>query len=477
MKLYKLRVQDLKSELKKRGLQTEGFKDELVLRLHEAMANEGLDPEIHDFGMATTELIGKEKTEDIETQAVEEIAPVASKSVGAPNVDMSQFMVLLTQMMAQQHGELKLSNQEMKQEMNQMMAQQHTEMKQDMAQQIGDLKESNDRITQRLDEKFLDLSTTIDRKVEQLHGEIQDVKTEIQTEVESVKTQVEQKLYTEVQRLEKELRDIKKSETTTQVVQTSSKFNLKPPTFDGTTSFAIFKFQFETASVQNQWNEEHQVAALIVALKGEAAETLQTIPENERRGYGEIIKALERKYGSDHKREIYRMELKGRSQKAGETLQEFASAVERLAHLAHASTSSEFMERIKIDAFIDGIRDTETRRAVILTPKATFAETIACALINETAQTLIKPAINKIRRVEIDTSSNTEQPTYRSSTSGKIRCWICDKLGHISRDCYRNKGKRGKSPSPMVRRSSGDQVVANREAQVTTESLNINESA
>ena len=210
-----------------------------------------------------------------------------------------------------------------------------------------------------------------------------------------------------------------------------------------------------------------------MALKGKAAEAIQTIPEQDRYNYMEVMKALDRKYGSDHKREMYRMELKGRYQKGGETLQEFATAVERLVHFAHANTSTEYMERIKIDAFIDGIRDPETRRGVILSPKTSFAETIVCALTHETAQAMTKPPV-RIRSVEIDSNAINERPRYREG-GGKLRCWLCNKVGHISRD-YRER-KRGRSPSPGMRRAGEVQTLARTEGQVTTASLNSNESA
>ena len=67
-----------------------------------------------------------------------------------------------------------------------------------------------------------------------------------------------------------------------------------------------------------------------MALKGGAAEILQMIPENDRGNYKEIIRTLDRRYGDDHRREVYRLELKRRYQKAKETLQEFASDIERM---------------------------------------------------------------------------------------------------------------------------------------------------
>ncbi|KNC21891.1 hypothetical protein FF38_13453 [Lucilia cuprina] len=60
------------------------------------------------------------------------------------------------------------------------------------------------------------------------------------------------------------------------------------------------------------------------------------------------------------------MELRGRVQKANETLQGFALEIERLLQLAYP--------------FVNGIRDPEIKHAVCATPKSSFAKTVSFAL-------------------------------------------------------------------------------------------------
>ena len=59
-----------------------------------------------------------------------------------------------------------------------------------------------------------------------------------------------------------------------------------------------------------------QALELILALKGVAAEILETIPTSRRNNYSVLMLALQRKFGNEHKRELYRVELKCREQKA-----------------------------------------------------------------------------------------------------------------------------------------------------------------
>ncbi|XP_017475316.1 PREDICTED: uncharacterized protein LOC108365705 [Rhagoletis zephyria] len=138
---------------------------------------------------------------------------------------------------------------------------------------------------------------------------------------------------------------------------------VKTPSFDGTIPFQVFKLQKPAAA--NHWSMEDNSAALFLALKGPAAEILQTIPDCERNSYDALMSSVERRYGSEHRRQIYQMELENRCQKANKTLQEFASEIERLAHLAIGDASGEHLERVKIQIFINGMRDVYTKCEMI----------------------------------------------------------------------------------------------------------------
>ena len=102
---------------------------------------------------------------------------------------------------------------------------------------------------------------------------------------------------------------------------------------------------------------------------------------------------------------------------------------------------AEFMERIKMDTFIDGIQDPETRKAVLLAAKETFAETITCALTNEIVNAMVRPQDvmrrnGNVNHIGFDRAAMG--PRTRDG-GGKIKCWRCGNTGHISRDCWQRK--------------------------------------
>ncbi|XP_075157143.1 uncharacterized protein LOC142230381 [Haematobia irritans] len=99
---------------------------------------------------------------------------------------------------------------------------------------------------------------------------------------------------------------------------------IKTPVFDGSTSFDVFKFQYEMVASRNLWNDDDKAIELLLALKGNAADVIQSIPAASRNNYNEVIAALQRKYGGEHKQDVFKMELRGRVQKSNATLQDFA---------------------------------------------------------------------------------------------------------------------------------------------------------
>jgi hypothetical protein len=66
---------------------------------------------------------------------------------------------------------------------------------------------------------------------------------------------------------------------------------------------------------------------------GRVADVLYGIPKNVT--YEETLQALQDRFGDQHFAALFRSQLKTRIQRAGESLQGFAIAVEQLAHRAY----------------------------------------------------------------------------------------------------------------------------------------------
>jgi uncharacterized protein YfcZ (UPF0381/DUF406 family) len=53
---------------------------------------------------------------------------------------------------------------------------------------------------------------------------------------------------------------------------------VKPPKFDGSTSWVVFQRQFVAASIHNDWTPREKAAHLLSVLQGQAADVLRSVP-------------------------------------------------------------------------------------------------------------------------------------------------------------------------------------------------------
>jgi hypothetical protein len=113
----------------------------------------------------------------------------------------------------------------------------------------------------------------------------------------------------------------------------------QPPTFDGTTSWDVFRHQFESVAEHNCWTRQEKFTYLIKVMQGGATDVLHYIPRNAT--YEETLLLLKDRVGEQHFAADFRSQLKTRTQIAGESLLEFATAIEQLAHGAYPTQQEE----------------------------------------------------------------------------------------------------------------------------------------
>jgi hypothetical protein len=131
---------------------------------------------------------------------------------------------------------------------------------------------------------------------------------------------------------------------------------VQPPKFDGNISWAVFRRQFENAAEHNCWTHQEKFTYLIIALKGRATNVLQDIPTSAT--YEDILQALKDSFGDLHFAAAYHSQLKIRTQRAGQSLQEFSTAIEHLAHHSYPILLADHMENtsIIVEVFIECVK-------------------------------------------------------------------------------------------------------------------------
>ena len=84
---------------------------------------------------------------------------------------------------------------------------------------------------------------------------------------------------------------------------------------------------FESCREVNEWDEEQAAAYLVASLQGNALRLIGDAHTGQRRSYSELVKLMDRQFGSGCQSENYLVELRHRRQKLKETLQELDQAI------------------------------------------------------------------------------------------------------------------------------------------------------
>ncbi|KAJ8979132.1 hypothetical protein NQ317_016750 [Molorchus minor] len=216
---------------------------------------------------------------------------------------------------------------------------------------------------------------------------------------------------------------------------------IKPPTYDGKTSWQTYMKQFDAAANVNNWSESEKATALIVSLRGDALEILQTLNEDQHKNYEDLVLQLEMRFGDKH-------------------LQQYEADIARLVYLAYPTAPRDFIEQLEVQGFIDGIRDCETQQALQLARCKKLNEVLAYALEFEAAKQASRGT--RIRQIRTRTpereyrSNNAynrmEQADRRNQTTSfrrkvPLECWNCGEKGHIRPRCPRL----GSEQAPLTR--------------------------
>ncbi|GFT38000.1 uncharacterized protein TNCV_4763911 [Trichonephila clavipes] len=118
---------------------------------------------------------------------------------------------------------------------------------------------------------------------------------------------------------------------------TASKVSVKLSTYDGKTNWEVYKTQFSIISEANGWTEEVKAFQLAASIRVEAAEILQTIPDTVRLNLNSLYNSLNVRFGQKYSKNTHGAD-ENKTQKTGESLQEYASELERLVNVHRCPT-------------------------------------------------------------------------------------------------------------------------------------------
>ncbi|GFX73502.1 retrovirus-related Pol polyprotein from transposon 412 [Trichonephila clavipes] len=348
-----------------------------------------------------------------------------------------------------------------------------TEMKSELtASMNANMGEMKSELTTNKEELKSDLKgigdklTTMDKKFEEMEGRIESVENKF----EDMEKKLEAKIFEKVEDVSISFRsDLEKLKQKIMTGQGDefkfqapySKPSIKLSTYDGKSSWQVYKTQFSIVADANQWDSQTKACQLAASLRADAADIL---PETQRLDFDALVNALELRFGEKCVKDYSRLQLKSRQQKVSETLQELATDVERLSHLAFSDCPTEVREVLALQHFIDGVRDPEIQKALRVADLKDLKGALVFAMKFEAAQRATRGDRHPIRAVnESDTSNSSVERLERQMRSfmnrveslmsqkadGKktLKCWTCGREGHLQRSCRARQGAETNSAS------------------------------
>lgn len=157
---------------------------------------------------------------------------------------------------------------------------------------------------------------------------------------------------------------------------------IKPQNYDGSDDLDEYLAHFNIVSELNGWNYNTKSLFLASSLKGACLSLLNDLDQRQCRDYESLVQALQNRYGTKNRAEIFRSKLQTRTQTKHESIPELAQSIRKLTRQAYPSASSEVLDLLALDYFIDALPDTDMRlRLREICPKTVSeAEKIAVRL-------------------------------------------------------------------------------------------------
>ncbi|GFW54619.1 retrovirus-related Pol polyprotein from transposon 412 [Trichonephila clavipes] len=379
------------------------------------------------------------------TRAMEaQFQTLLEKLTASMNANMGEMKSELTGMNANM-GEMKS---DLTASMNANMTEMKSELTASMNANMGELNTKltnvNEQISANKEELKSDLKgigdklTTMDKKFEEMEGRIEsveykfenkfvDIENKFENKFEDMESKLEAKIFEKVEDVSISFRsDLEKLKQKVMTGQGDefkfqapySKPSIKLSTYDGKSSWQVYKTQFSIVADANQWDSQTKACQLAASLRADAADILQTLPETQRLDFDALVNALELRFGEKCVKDYSRLQLKSRQQKVSETLQELATDVERLSHLAFSDCPTEVREVLALQHFIDGVRDPEIQKALRMADLKDLKGALVFAMKFEAAQQATRKDRHPIRAVnESDTSNSSVERLERQMRS------------------------------------------------------------
>ena len=145
-------------------------------------------------------------------------------------------------------------------------------------------------------------------------------------------------------------------------IQEPRDYEVKLPPFNGKEDWKIWVSRFETYAERRGWSDDKKLDNLIPKLQGKAGEFVFTqLPRSTLSCYNELIKELNSRFRVVETKRTFAAQFSQRTQRQGETAEEFAAELKRLYAKAYSFRGEATRQEDLVRRFLDGLRDSEAR--------------------------------------------------------------------------------------------------------------------
>ena len=251
------------------------------------------------------------------------------------------------------------------------------------------------------------------------------------------------------------------SDVTQGSVQAGRK-SYKPEKYDGSTDWTDYLKHFEIVSQWNGWSDLEKAAQLSMSMTGVARQTWSDICSDPSMlfDYRSLVKGMGQRFKPEGQEVTYKAEFRGRVKQKDETFLEYGYCLRRLAIRAFSKLGLEGREEMAKDQFVLGLADAEMRRHVSLAHPTTLDKAIALAtefdVVSQASRSHVQhkpkpvsvvqdsqPSVSGDRELLQQILETMTKLTDRQSrpprNRSNIRCFECQEVGHIKRNCPKLK--------------------------------------
>lgn len=138
--------------------------------------------------------------------------------------------------------------------------------------------------------------------------------------------------------------------------------NPKLPPFCGKEKWEIWFTRFVEVARLNCWSDRHRLQELLPRLQGPAGDfAYGQLPAEVRADYGKLVQELSSRFRVVETRKAYGAQFSNRSQKPGESVEEYAAELKRLYVKAHPHRNEGTRNEDLLRRFLDGLYDERAR--------------------------------------------------------------------------------------------------------------------